>query len=157
MGKYIIAFLVGLTIIVLPKVSETPSIIETAHGSVIEIANAASQEVSTSNAGTTIATLPIVPKIYQVWVTAYSSDPAQTDSTPFITASNEHVRDGIIAANFLPFGTKLKIPAVFGDKIFTVEDRMAERKKNFVDVWMSTKSAAVDFGITQADVVVVDN
>src|SRR5258708_6536739 len=60
-------------------------------------------------------------KTYKVRVTAYSSTPDQTDDTPFITASGYHVHDGVIAANFLPFGTKLTIPSVFGDKIFTVE------------------------------------
>ena len=36
-----------------------------------------------------------------VTITAYSSTPDQTDSTPFITAYNTFVRDGIVAANFL--------------------------------------------------------
>src|SRR3989344_3213041 len=59
--------------------------------------------------------------------TAYSSTPDQTDDTPFITAKGTTVRDGIIAANFLPFGTRIKIPDIYGDKIFVVEDRMNRR------------------------------
>ena len=66
-------------------------------------------------------------KIMVVLATAYSSTPDQTDATPFITAWNTRVRDGILAANFLPFGTLVKIPEVFGDKIFVVEDRMHQR------------------------------
>ncbi|MDP3003980.1 MAG: hypothetical protein Q8N43_00505, partial [Candidatus Azambacteria bacterium] len=40
-------------------------------------------------------------KTMKVVLTAYSSTPDQTDDTPFITASNTRVRDGIVAANFL--------------------------------------------------------
>ena len=96
------------------------------------------------------------PKTINVWVTAYSSTPEETDDSPFITATNKTVQDGFIAANFLPFGTKVKIPELFGDKIFTVEDRMSRRKDNFMDVWMSTKEDAVEFGIHQTNVVVVE-
>ncbi len=91
----------------------------------------------------------------EVWVTAYASVPQETDDTPFITASNKHVADGFIAANFLPFGTKVQIPSLFGDKIFTVEDRMARRMVGYVDIWMPTVSAAKDFGIHKAQIVVL--
>lgn len=91
-----------------------------------------------------------------VWVTAYSSTPEETDETPFTTASMTEVRDGIIAANFLPFGTKVLIPELFGDKIFTVEDRMHERKRNFIDVWMDSKEDALQFGITRAEIVILN-
>lgn len=98
-----------------------------------------------------------LPLTYRVLVTAYSSTPEETDSTPFITASMSSVRYGIIAANFLPFGTKIKIPELFGDEVFTVEDRMHPRKKdNFVDVWMPEKQKALEFGIHEADVIVLD-
>ncbi len=92
-----------------------------------------------------------------VWVTAYSSTPEETDDTPFTTAAMTEVRDGIIAANFLPFGTKVLIPELFGDKIFTVEDRMHERKKNFIDVWMNSKEDALAFGISRAEIVILNN
>lgn len=36
---------------------------------------------------------------------AYSSTNGQTDGTPYLTAIGTPVRDGIIAANFLPIGT----------------------------------------------------
>ncbi len=92
-----------------------------------------------------------------VWVTAYSSTPEETDDTPFITASMTEVRDGIIAANFLPFGTKVLIPELFGDKIFVVEDRMHQRKKNFVDIWMDSKQDALNFGIARAEIVILND
>lgn len=96
------------------------------------------------------------PKIFDVWVTAYSSVPEETDDSPFITATNKTVRDGFIAANFLPFGTRVKIPKYFGDKIFIVEDRMSRRKDNFMDIWMPTKEKALAFGIHQTSVIVIE-
>jgi 3D (Asp-Asp-Asp) domain-containing protein len=95
-------------------------------------------------------------KTYTVWVTAYSSTPEETDDTPFITASNSMVRDGIIALNFLPFGTKVRIPKLFGNRVFTVEDRMHYRKSGFADIWMPSKEAAIAFGISRAEIVVVN-
>lgn len=92
----------------------------------------------------------------EVWVTAYSSTPEETDSTPFTTAMNSEVHDGVVAANFLPFGTKIRIPEYFGDKVFTVEDRMHRRKTNFVDIWMPTKEDAKDFGIAYTDIVILE-
>src|SRR3990167_5924685 len=83
----------------------------------------------------------------RVWLTAYSSSVDETDDTPFITASGKHVRDGIVATNFLPFGTKIKIPSLYGDKIFVVEDRMHPRKKQQIDIWFPERWQAVDFGI----------
>lgn len=92
----------------------------------------------------------------KVWITAYSSTPEETDDTPFITASMTNVRDGIIATNFLPFGTKVMIPKLFGKKVFVVEDRMHERKVNFVDIWMPTKKDALNFGITYSEIIVIN-
>lgn len=93
-------------------------------------------------------------EIYEVWVTAYSSSHDETDDTPFITASGGQVRDGVIAANFLPFGTKVMVPSLFGDKVFIVEDRMHSRKTNNIDIWMQSKKEALEFGITRAEMVV---
>lgn len=87
-----------------------------------------------------------VNKIYTVTATAYSSTPDQTDDSPFITASGTHVRDGIVATNFLPFGTIIKIPDLYGDKIFVVEDRMNRRYWDRVDIWFSERETALRFG-----------
>lgn len=92
-----------------------------------------------------------------VRVTAYASVPEETDNTPFITASNKHVQDGFIAANFLPFGTKVQIPSLFGNKIFTVEDRMNRKMVGFVDVWMPTVADALDFGTHKTEILVLGN
>lgn len=96
-----------------------------------------------------------IAKRKTVMMTAYSSTPDQTDSTPFITASGTRVRDGIVAANFLPFGAKIKIPQLFGDKVFVVEDRMNKRYTERVDIWFSTRRDARQFGIKKAEIVVL--
>ncbi|MDD2753230.1 MAG: hypothetical protein PHT44_01330 [Candidatus Portnoybacteria bacterium] len=82
-----------------------------------------------------------------VIVTAYSSTPDQTDNSPFITANGTFVRDGIVAANFLPFGTKIRFPEFSGDKVFTVTDRMAKKHNNKIDIWMTSRGAALQFGV----------
>jgi 3D (Asp-Asp-Asp) domain-containing protein len=104
-----------------------------------------------------VSTAPAVVKPLSMRITAYSSSPDETDSTPLITASGLNVHDGIVATNVLPFGTKIKIPALFGDKVFTVEDRMNRRMKNVVDVWMPTKAKALRFGVGYASVMVLQN
>lgn len=88
-----------------------------------------------------------------VTITAYSSTPDQTDSSPFITASNQHVRDGIIASNFLPFHTRVKFPDLFGDKEFIVEDRMKSNVK--VDIWMPDRQSALKFGVKYSKMVIL--
>ncbi len=82
----------------------------------------------------------------KIVITAYSSAPEETDDTPFITAAGTSVGPGVIAANFLPMGTKVRLPDVFGDQVFTVEDRMHSRFNDRVDVWFEDQSTANDFG-----------
>lgn len=85
-------------------------------------------------------------KIGMVLVTAYSSSPDETDETPFITASGNLVKDGVVAANFLPIGTYIRLPKLFGNKVFMVEDRLHERYNDRVDVWFPSKWDAIQFG-----------
>lgn len=87
-------------------------------------------------------------------LTAYSSTPDQTDSDPFTAASGKRVYDGMIAANWLPFGTKVKIPELFGDKIFTVDDRMNARYGfGRMDIWMDGERKTVKlFGVKRTTV-----
>lgn len=87
-----------------------------------------------------------IRQFYMVEVSAYNSEVAQTDDSPFITAKGTHVRDGIVATNMFPFGTAIKIPSLFGDKIFVVEDRMNTRYKKNVDVWFESKADAIKLG-----------
>ncbi|SHI59213.1 3D domain-containing protein [Halodesulfovibrio aestuarii] len=84
-----------------------------------------------------------------VKVTAYSPRSAETDSTPFITAYNTKVRPGIIAvsrdlfAKGWTFGKKVYIKSL---GIFTIEDLMAKRKKNQLDVFIPETTKALTFG-----------
>ncbi len=95
-------------------------------------------------------------EVVNLWVTAYSSTPEETDDTPFITASGKSVRDGIVATNLLPFGTRIQIPKIFGDRVFVVEDRMHQRKTNHLDIWMSSQENAKKFGIAYTQVLVLN-
>ena len=88
-----------------------------------------------------------IVRTFRVTATAYSSTRAQTDSTPFISASGVHVFDGMIAANFLPFGAKVRLPDLYGDKQFIVLDRMNQRYTYRADIWMETREAAKQFGV----------
>lgn len=92
-------------------------------------------------------------------LTAYNSEPGQTDDTPCITANGfnvcEHGIEDTVAANFLPFGTKIRIPELFGDRVFIVRDRMNKRYQSRIDVWMLEKSDAKQFGVRRAQVELV--
>ena len=88
-----------------------------------------------------------IVKTLKVIVTGYSSTVEQTDSTPFITASGSTVKEGIVANNLLPFGTEIRIPELYGDKVFVVEDRMHKRKGYYhVDIWFPEYAQAKEFG-----------
>lgn len=90
--------------------------------------------------------------VESVYITAYSSRPQETDDTPFITASGSHVRDGVVAANWLPFGTRIRIPALFGNKVFIVEDRMHRRNADKLDIWFASTKDAIHFGVKKTKV-----
>ncbi len=104
---------------------------------------------------------PPFPEVIQkieVIVTAYSSTVAQTDSTPFITASGEMVRDGIVANNLLAFNTAVRMPELFGDKIFLVKDRMHSRKSSYhFDIWFPTTEQAKEFGAQTTTLEILSN
>ncbi len=93
-------------------------------------------------------------------VTAYNSLPEQTDDTPCITANGfnvcEHDIEDTIAANFLKFGTKVRIPELFGDRIFIVRDRMNQRFSDRVDVWMKDYEEARKLGKRNVQIEVIE-
>ena len=92
---------------------------------------------------------------FRVYVTAYSSSEDETDSTPHLTASGTKTRDGVLASNIFPIGTRVKIPELFGNQIFVIEDRMHERYSDRIDVWMPSKAQALRFGKRQTEVQIV--
>jgi len=87
-------------------------------------------------------------------ITAYSSCPEETDDTPFITAYNTKVRDGIVATNEFPKGTKLLIE----NRIYVVEDKTNSRYSYLIDIWMPSKQEAIEWGrqILEVSIIVDD-
>ena len=92
-------------------------------------------------------------------ITAYNSNKAQCDNSPCITASGfnlcQHGIEDTVAVNFLPLGTKIKIPELFGDQVFVVRDRMHRRHQNRIDVWMQDYEEAKQFGVKTAKIEVL--
>ena len=93
-------------------------------------------------------------------ITAYNSEIGQTDDDPCTTANGYNLcknnQEDSIAANFLEFGAKVRIPELFGDRVFVVRDRMNSRHATRVDVWMKTRSDALKFGLKTAKIEVIE-
>lgn len=79
-----------------------------------------------------------------VTATAYNSEVGQCDSTPWTTAAGTRCREGVIAANFLPIGTKVRIEGF--KRTFVVEDRMHRRFSSRIDIWFRHRHEALSFG-----------
>lgn len=99
-------------------------------------------------------TVDIIP----VTVTAYNAEVAQTDSTPFITASNKRVREGIVA---LSRDLERDYGLTWGDKVYIIgigefefQDRMNRRFKKRVDIFMWSKRRALKFGKKKAKLII---
>jgi 3D (Asp-Asp-Asp) domain-containing protein len=82
--------------------------------------------------------------VLTLFVTAYRSVPEQTDDTPFITSIGEHVSkfgcavsQDLLASGKVRYGDYICIE---GLKCCLVNDTMALRNKNAVDVWVATKA-----------------
>ncbi len=84
-------------------------------------------------------------------MTAYSSSPDETSGNPFITASGKRVHWGTAASNRYAFGTRFKIPSMYGDKVFIVEDRGGFG--HHFDLWFPSKAKAIQFGRRHAKVI----
>ena len=89
-------------------------------------------------------------------LSAYNSMENQTDGSPYSTAIGSLTRDGVVASNNLPIGTRVRFPDYFGDKEFRVEDRMNTRYQNNIDIWMEDYKEAVKFGRRYAKIEVVE-
>lgn len=98
---------------------------------------------------------PNTPQVMEVILTGYSSSFEETDEDPYITASGKRPYFGIVASNFLPLGTKIKIPEIFGQKVFIVEDRMNPRFKDRIDIWFPSSFEAKLFGIKKAKIYIL--
>lgn len=95
-------------------------------------------------------------------VSAYTlGNPAETDDTPCVGASNKNLCDlakqgiQICASNEFPFGTKLQLVDNQLTIECTVEDRMNKRYTTQVDVAMLDRSEALAFGRKNLEVKLV--
>jgi 3D (Asp-Asp-Asp) domain-containing protein len=80
-------------------------------------------------------------------VTAYTSSVDECDDTPFITASQDSCRLGVVAADTMfKFGTKLLINGYNDGRPCIVLDRGSKIKGYSLDVWMKTKKEARVWG-----------
>jgi len=123
---------------------EIPQLVTLQENTLIPLSNPANPE-------------PEIVRRFSVIITGYSSTPWQTDDSPYITAAGTWVREGIIANNILPFGTRVKIPELFGDQIFVVEDRMSWQKGNYqIDIWFPDYWEAVSFGAKRTYIEVLE-
>ena len=57
----------------------------------------------------------------------------------------------------MPFGTKITIPEIYGNDVFTVEDRMHPRNNYHVDIWFPNYLQAKNFGKEITYVEVLEN
>jgi len=106
------------------------------------------------------ASAPKVVRRFKVVVTAYNSVPEQTDSTPCLTANGYDLcaanEENVVAANFLRFGTRLRLPDYSEEKIYTVQDRMHPRFARRLDVWMRDRESAKQFGAQHLTVEILE-
>ena len=106
---------------------------------------------------------------YVVRSTAYNSAPGQTDSSPHITATGTRTRFGVVALSrdllsFIPYGSRIRIQDLSGtsynrmlsNTVFIVEDTMNARMSRKVDVWMGTRSQALNWGSRSIRITVVN-
>lgn len=77
-------------------------------------------------------------------VTSYRSIPSQTDNTPFITATGEHVHSNGVALS-RDLLERWGGPVKYGDTVFiegfgmkVVNDCMNRKHKQHVDIWVKT-------------------
>lgn len=101
---------------------------------------------------------PDTKETLQMIVTAYSSTPGETDGNPYVTAAGTYVRPGIVANNLLSIGTKVRLPELYGEQVFIVEDRMNSRKSGYqLDIWFPSYWEAKSFGVKQTYIEVLES
>jgi 3D (Asp-Asp-Asp) domain-containing protein len=94
-------------------------------------------------------------------LTAYNSEVGQTDDSPCLTANGFNVckngKEDTVAVNGMKFGTRVRFPELFGERVFVVRDRMNSRyDSGRADVWMISKADAKKFGVKVAKMEVLE-
>lgn len=94
-------------------------------------------------------------------ITAYHAVTRETDSTPDWGAGGRVAINGVptgkwcAAPRSIPFGTKIIIPAISGDTVWTVRDRLARKYDHRIDLLIGLGSAGI--GLRKAEVFVLEN
>jgi 3D (Asp-Asp-Asp) domain-containing protein len=93
-------------------------------------------------------------KVIEAVITAYTSLPELTDSTPFITASVATTREGIIACpRKYRFGARFVIEG----KVYDCQDRMniryEGREKEHFDIWFPSYEEAKNYGVHRRPII----
>ena len=88
-------------------------------------------------------------------ITAYSSEESQTDSTPYLTASQKQVQEGFIACpRKYKFGQQVEIAG----RTYTCEDRKNIRYESYpeewFDIWFPSTELALEWGIKNMEIVI---
>lgn len=97
----------------------------------------------------------VVKSRFTASITGYNSIGNQTDASPWYTADGTWCTEGVAAGPYnLPFGTKFRIPSLFGDRVFEVHDRSATAYGH-VDIWFRHYNDAIQFGRKTATVEVL--
>lgn len=103
------------------------------------------------------ANLPSYDIVENVITTAYSSDHNQTDSTPYITSTQERCFYGGCAVSremekIAPMGSKI----ILDNKEFYVNDRMSHKWTGYmIDLWMETRADAKRYGKQRKGIVII--
>ncbi len=92
------------------------------------------------------------PVYERVTATGYSPTVTQTDSTPFITATNKRVRFGIVAVSEnlkrkFPMNSSMEFWIEGKKYLVQVEDKMNKRKRNQIDIFFWKTKDAEEFGV----------
>ncbi len=100
-------------------------------------------------------------RVLTMRITAYAPlDPRAVagmchNGDPTSTASGKYPKYGMVATNALPFGTEIRIPELFGNQVFVVEDRMSSRYQNTIDILLDDQDDAIKMGVKWARVEVL--
>lgn len=131
------------------------------------VAQAQRQQAQARPAAAPVAAITARGRTAVVRATAYNSLAAQTDSTPFITATGTRTRPGVVALSrdmlrLFPYGTRITIEDLSGrynnmlrGRAFIVEDTMAARKTGSLDIWMGSRRDALNFGARQVRITAI--
>ncbi len=153
MKKLILLALLLLSIILLHRVlnTEAQEVKQYEHNDLYIYANNETFNQVLSSKEEEVEEVDVVERYTRV--TAYAPlDPRAKEGMcyagdPNMTASGSQSRRGVVATNYLPFGTEIRIPEFFGDEVFVVEDRMASYYRNTIDVLMMNQDDALSFGV----------